>query len=424
MTTRRTMLAAGALSTLGLSTGALLTSCSSKASGGDDSSSGPPEGDLTVWMYPIMDDSVAKTFWQKVSSGFTEKYPDVNLSIEQQSWDGRQEKITTALTTGTGFDIVLLGPDQIPQYVAQSALAKLDDLMPEGTADRIVPSARKYLTLDGGLYGVPIYYEVTSAIYNKEILDKAGISDLPQTWDALGSAVEKLSPLDVAALTYFGNPETTLNMTFYPLLWQHGADAFDEQGAVTIDSPGCVETLQFLLDLQKRGGLQPGAASEKNAFDTSSFVKGKSAVVYGANPAALATVQKLMGAEVAVGGLPFSDVKMATDGTPGALVVSAKSEVKSAAAAFIDYMIEPSMAKEISRVTMLFPGVTDAEVGFSSTNTQNYMEAMKVARPGYMNTEARSLMPMFASHIQAALLGKADAKTALSKAADEARRSG
>ena len=62
-------------------------------------------------------------------------------------------------------------PDQIPQYVKNGSLEPVDDVV-EPDKDKFLPAAIPGLTVDGKVYGAPIYHTVTTTMYNKTVLDQ------------------------------------------------------------------------------------------------------------------------------------------------------------------------------------------------------------------------------------------------------------
>ena len=102
--------------------------------------------------------------------------------------------------------------------------------MLEADKAKFLPGALSALTVDGKLYGVPIYHTVTTTLYNKKLLTKAGITKPPETWAEIKAAAPKLKQAGVATLDYSASPETSLNLSFYPLLWQAGGSVFAEDG--------------------------------------------------------------------------------------------------------------------------------------------------------------------------------------------------
>ena len=238
---------------------AALTACGGS---GEEQSSAEP---VTVWMYPVIADEKASTaYWSQVEKDFEAANTDVDLRIEQQPWANRDQKLATAFSGGKGPDILLLGPDQIPQFVKTGSLEPVDQVL-EADTSKFLPGALSALTVDGKLYGVPIYHTVTTTLYNKKLLAKAGITKPPETWAEIKAAAPKLKQAGVATLDYSASPETSLNLSFYPLLWQAGGSVFAEDGKkVAFNQAPGVEALTFIKELYDTGGIPKSSLTNTN----------------------------------------------------------------------------------------------------------------------------------------------------------------
>ena len=64
----------------------------------------------------------------------------------------------------------------------------------------------------------------------RRLLTKAGISKPPATWDEIKAAAPKLKAAGVSTMDYSASPEASLNLNFYPLLWQAGGKVFADDG--------------------------------------------------------------------------------------------------------------------------------------------------------------------------------------------------
>ncbi|MDP9843578.1 ABC transporter substrate-binding protein [Streptosporangium lutulentum] len=403
-----------ALTGLAAALGVTLAGCGGSGSGSDKST-------VTLWMYPVIGDQAkSQAFWTKVEKDFEAKNATIDLKIDQQPWDGRQEKVTTALASKKGFDLVVLGPDQIPQYAQQGALAPVDDVVAPAKAS-FLPNALTALTMDGKLYGVPIYQTVTAPIYNKKVFADAGVTDFPQTWEAFKAAAPKLAAQKVAILDYPGAPEVGLNQSFYPLLWGNGGSVFAADGkTVAFNGPEGVEALQFLLDLQKLGGLPENAATKKNDIEGGPLAAGKTAVYHAATALQATQFGAAIGDDNVGVGLPLESKKKVAFGIPGGLVLAKHSPNAEAAKKFAAFLSSPEVSAELAKESGFFPARTDVTVPGASPVVQEFAKSLEYAFPGDTHPMARQVMALIVPEIQAALLGKKDAKTALDDAAQEA----
>ncbi|GAA4230415.1 multiple sugar transport system substrate-binding protein [Streptosporangium album] len=403
-----------ALAGLAAALGVTLAGCGGSGSGSDKST-------VTLWMYPVIGDQAkSQAFWTKVEKDFEAKNATIDLKIDQQPWEGRQEKITTALASKKGFDLVVLGPDQIPQYAKQGTLAPLDDVVAPAKAS-FLPSALTALTLDGKLYGAPVYQTITAPIYNKKAFADAGVAEFPQTWEAFKAAAPKLAAKKVAILDYPGAPEVSLNQSFYPLLWGNGGTVFAADGkSVAFNAPEGVEALQFLLDLQKLGGLPENAATKKNDIEGGPLAAGKTAVYHAATALQATQLGASIGDDNVGVGLPLESKKKVAFGIPGGLVLAKHAPNLEAAKKVAAFLISPEVAADLAKESGFFSARTDVTVPGASLAVQEFAKSLEYAFPGDTHPMARQVMALIAPEIQAALLGKKDAKTALDDAAKEA----
>ncbi|TDD42511.1 sugar ABC transporter substrate-binding protein [Nonomuraea terrae] len=392
---------------------AVIAGCGSGGSGSDKSA-------VTLWMYPVISDVAKnKTFWDKVEKDFEAANPTIDVTIDQQPWDGRQEKVTTALASRKGFDLVVLGPDQIPQYAQQGTLEPVDDVVAPDKA-AYLPNSLSGLTVDGKLYGVPIYQTITAPIYNKKLFEEAGVAKAPETLAELKEAAPKLAAKGVAVLDYPGKPDA-LNQSFYPILWANGGSVFSPDGkSVTVNSQEGIDSLQLLLDLKAAGGLPENTASKGNDIEGGPLAAGKTAMYHAATALQADQLGAAIGPENVGIGLPLEGKKRVAFGIPGGLVLAKHSEVKDAAKKFAGYLASPEVAAALAKESGFYSARTDVTIPDQSETSKQFAEALEYAFPGDTHPKARQVMAMIGAHVQAALIGKEDAKTALDAAAAEA----
>ncbi|MFD4588129.1 ABC transporter substrate-binding protein [Streptomyces sp. NPDC087659] len=396
-----------------------LTTLTAAGCGGD---SGAESKKVTVWMYPVIMDPKANTaYWDGIEKGFEAREKGVDLSIEQLPWENRDQKLATAFGSGKGPDVVLLGPDQIPQYQANGAIQPVDRAIEEARS-AFRPNALEAMSQDGKVYAAPIYHTVTSTLYNKKLLEKAGITEPPATWDAIRAAAPKLKQAGASTLDYSASNEASLNMSFYPLLWQAGGKVFDDGGGkAAFNGPEGVEALTFLVDLYKSGAVPKSAMNNANLFTDQALGKQQVAMGYTNTPADAVLAEKAWGkGNVIVGPALTGPGKQVCFGMPGGLGINARSKNVTGAEKFIAYMVEPAQIESMGRAGGFFSPRTDVTVPNDSTYAKEYQEALEHTYPGEPNPAARQLMALISPEIQAALTGKKSPKAALDAAAAEA----
>ncbi|GAA1558137.1 sugar ABC transporter substrate-binding protein [Kribbella sancticallisti] len=368
----------------------------------------------------IADEQANTAYWAQIEKDFEAANTNTDLKVEQQPWAKRDEKLAAAFSGGKGPDVLLLNPDQIPQYVKNGSLAPVDKVV-EPAKDSFLPNALSALTVDGKVYGAPIYHTVTTTLYNKKLLDKAGITTPPQTWEEIKAAAPKLKAAGVATLDYSASPEATLNLNFYPLLWQAGGSVFSEDGQkAAFNGPEGVEALTFLTSLYSAGAIPKSSLTNGNVIADQALGKQQVAMGFTNTPADAKTVASTWGAGNVIVGKPLQGKKQVGFGLPGGLAINAGSKNIAAAEKFLGFMIEPEQLIALGTASGFLSPRTDAKVPAKDPQAQQFSDALEFAFPGEPNPAARQVMSLLAAEIQAALTGKKSPQQALDAAAKQA----
>ncbi|WP_214443570.1 ABC transporter substrate-binding protein, partial [Mycobacterium tuberculosis] len=275
----------------------------------------------------------------EAEQAFEAEYPGVDLTVELQPFDKRETGISAALAANTGPDIVMITPDQAATYLNVGGLLPVDDAIAE-ERDAYYEAALDVATFDGELYGVPLFQNVFTTAYNAEIFAEAGL-DLPRTWDDVREVAPVLAEKGIAVMDYSGTPEQTLNLSFYPFLWQAGGTVFNDDGTdIAFDSDEGVEALQFLVDLKETGGLPADAATAGPKVEGSPIAAGTVAMRPITFLPEVEQMRAALGEDAIVLGEPLSGTEQVTFGNPGLLSLTSinKQENREAAYATLAFL--------------------------------------------------------------------------------------
>ncbi|MFF5250508.1 extracellular solute-binding protein [Streptomyces leeuwenhoekii] len=155
--------------------------------GGDGGSESEGPQTLTVWM---MDGSTPDQ-WQKDLAAEFEAKTKAKVKFETQTWNGIQQKLTTALSEENPPDVFEIGNTQTPAYAKTGGLADLADLKSEIGADWTA-SLNKSAVYEGKQYAAPWFVVNRVVIYNKKVWADAGIKTTPKTRDEFYAALKKI----------------------------------------------------------------------------------------------------------------------------------------------------------------------------------------------------------------------------------------
>lgn len=115
----------------------------------------------------------------------------VDFQTNTQDWEA---SLWAALAVDDAPDIIThIAQARIPQYAEAGHLM---DLTSMGCAAFIDGGAREPVSYKGGLYAIPVQTEIYGVFYNKDLFEKAGITEVPRTLSQLEEVVEALKPLE------------------------------------------------------------------------------------------------------------------------------------------------------------------------------------------------------------------------------------
>jgi arabinosaccharide transport system substrate-binding protein len=256
---------------LGLATVFSATSILAGCGGDTPASDGKPQAQTTetalnFWTF----NALHQKFYEEAAKTWNEKNPQkkVILKATTYPYDDMHNKLLLALQSGAGApDIADIEISKFANYLKgdKPSLVELDDIV-KPVKDKMVQSRLDIYSKKNKVYGLPTHVGAAVMLYNKEIMDKAGVNiDSIKTWDDYNQAGKKV-------LAATGKPITTLETrdqwSFWPLIVQQGSDYFDKDGNVTLDNATNIKTLTFLKTLldDKVAIVAPGGGHHKEEY--------------------------------------------------------------------------------------------------------------------------------------------------------------
>jgi multiple sugar transport system substrate-binding protein len=232
--------------------------------GGDDEGGGGGGGDaeslrgqtITVWNNEFQPDRLKAT--QAILDEFTQKTGIKTKQVAVPE-DQLSTLITNASAAGDLPDVVLATPvGDSHAYVreeifdGEAAQAVVDKLGPDTFSEK----ALDLVTADGVATGVPSDGWGQLLIYRKDLFDEEGL-EAPATLDDVRAAAEQMHGDGMAGITLATAPgDGFTHETFEHVALAHGCQLVDDGGAVTIDSPECVEAFRWYGDIASNYSVQ------------------------------------------------------------------------------------------------------------------------------------------------------------------------
>jgi N,N'-diacetylchitobiose transport system substrate-binding protein len=236
----------GAMALLGASA-VVLAGC---AGGGSGSA---PEGEgaeIRVWLVGADTPQDARDYLKET---FEEENPGSTLTIEEQSWDGLVDKLTTSLSSSDSPDIVEFGNTQAAAFTSVGALLDISDLYEDLGGDDLLPGFVEAGSFDGAFYAPPLYSGARVVF-----ADPALVSEAPATLDDYVAKAKELAAANPGKSGIYFAGQDWYNAL--PFIWENGGEIAVQDGEewdAQLSSPESVKGLMQVQDLMTTASLAP-----------------------------------------------------------------------------------------------------------------------------------------------------------------------
>ncbi|MCY4110157.1 MAG: sugar ABC transporter substrate-binding protein [Chloroflexi bacterium] len=217
---------------------------------------------------------VFATWWALERGGFgryEQKYMDVfeaqnpHITMEYCNWPWAEfhTKLLTQAAAGTAPDAFAHSNVFYPKYVKRGGALALDEFVKtnvEFDIDDFLPVSLKLSTVDGKLYGLPHISSAWGIIYNKQVMEDAGITESPNDLDARGEwnwesnleMLKKLTKRDSdGKAERLGQADPGLRFrSSHQWAWQNGGEALKQPtlDEFVLNEPASAEAVQWIAD--------------------------------------------------------------------------------------------------------------------------------------------------------------------------------
>jgi multiple sugar transport system substrate-binding protein len=195
--------------------------------------------------------------FEGMAKDFMAAHPDDKVDIEVIQWDNLQQRLTTDIAGGTAPDIAMIGTRWLVDYVKNDIAEPIDSYMTPEFKATFIDAFMTPSTFDGKIYGLPVAASARAMYYNKDLFEKAGVANPPQTWDEVVDAAKKVNALgdDIYGFALQGK-EIETDAYWYYSLWSHGGEILKD-GKSAIDSPEAIAALKLYKSMLDEGLTEP-----------------------------------------------------------------------------------------------------------------------------------------------------------------------
>ena len=298
-----------------------------------------------------------------IYAAFTEQNPNITITREAFSTDQIRDVVNTAISSGTGPDLIFYdaGPGYAGVLADANLLLPLDDYAAQyGWDERIAAPAAEATTNNGVFLGMPLQTDLIGMYYNQTLLEQEGMT-VPETLDELvafcGEATGKgyipIAFADAEGYEAFWQFSMTANQTVGP----DGIRALlNNEGSW--DSPEIVAAIEaFFVTLRDAGCLPEDSVAIPYEDGNSLFYNGE-ALLNMTGSWLVAEIEEFM-PDYEVGFVPFPEIeggvgRVWISGVGSAWYISAATQHPDEAAAFLDYLFSQEALEKWIGVSRYF----------------------------------------------------------------------
>ena len=195
----------------------------------------PVEGKLNVSWWSVNNVAFVAANVEMINR-FQAANPDINIVYQYFPYDVFISKLQAGYNSGTVADMQQMFGTWVTQYAGYGLLDPVPANLSEGMADRFFEASTGAYGVNGQFYGMPKEYNLEngSMLVNPALVEAAGVTDSPTTWQELMDNAVKATKYDdqgritQAGFLMAGNDAITF--LFLAMILQQGANYWADDG--------------------------------------------------------------------------------------------------------------------------------------------------------------------------------------------------
>lgn len=394
-----------------------------EAAGGEAASGEPVT--IKIANYALLEAGYDK-FWEDVKTGYEEKYPNVTIEWVTAPYGEILNQVINMAGGGDMVDCIFSEMIWIPALVDAGLAAPMEDVLDADFLNDYYPNILEAHSVDGSVYGAPLYVSPFVLFYNKDLFTQAGLDPEkpPKTYDELLEMAPKLAELKTAdgnQVYPFGQPTASvivIGSSLQAFAQNFGGSLFDENHQFNVDNQGFHDAMAMLQKLDELG-YNPQNCKPKDLRNL--FALGQLAMYYdntwGFNGAKSINPEIANVAATAVPLAGGTGVGETTLQSHCFVAVDNGPEKKEAVKNFIQYVITPEVLNDyIANIAPAYPAKKAMESMDAVVNSEflkGGQDAVEKAIPVYQFPTLSDFNLELCALGQAVTVGKEDPDSAI-----------
>ena len=326
---------------------------------------------------------------QEICDGFTEE-TGVKIDLLSNPYADTKTQIAAGAAAGTMADVVGLDGSWVYDFAKQGSIANLTELMEaDGYDDSQLSDQIKY---EGNTYMIPVVNFAYPLFVNTDILEEAGVEEIPTTWSEFLDACDKITTnTDKAAYAIPLSTEAPngIQNQFSSWLWASGGNLLQDGKPALTDNDKLAQLVDMVKTMKDKGYLSDGAEAMKEQDMVNEFENGRLAFMVDGISHLTTIKTESPDLNFTFANMPVMDDysdKSGMDVANWGIGIADNCENKEAAMQFVEYLMSPEVNAKLAQLANAFPGNSTAEPDYSS-NDELFQKAFEIFSEGYAINE-------------------------------------
>ena len=326
---------------------------------------------------------------QEICDGFTEE-TGVKIDLLSNPYADTKTQIAAGAAAGTMADVVGLDGSWVYDFAKQGSIANLTELMEaDGYDDSQLSDQIKY---EGNTYMIPVVNFAYPLFVNTDILEEAGVEEIPTTWSEFLDACDKITTnTDKAAYAIPLSTEAPngIQNQFASWLWASGGNLLQDGKPALTDNDKLAQLVDMVKTMKDKGYLSDGAEAMKEQDMVNEFENGRLAFMVDGISHLTTIKTESPDLNFTFAKMPVMDDytdKSGMDVANWGIGIADNCENKEAAMQFVEYLMSPEVNAKLAQLANAFPGNSTAEPDYSS-NDELFQKAFEIFSEGYAINE-------------------------------------
>ena len=239
-----------------------------------------PAGPVTIHILTMDQAGLKPAEIDQIARDFEAQNPDIKVVMEYVGYDYVHDKIVTGMAaTPPAYDAAMIDVIWPDEFIKAGYLLDVTDRVTSEMKSGMFPASWNGVARNGRIYGMPWLMDVKYFMYNKDILQQAGITEPPKTWEELvdQAKIIKQKGLVEFPIIWSWNQKEGVVCDFTVLLFGNGGAFLDANGKPAFNNEKGVQLLTWMKQTLDDGLSNPSSVSSDEGAVETDFLAGKSA---------------------------------------------------------------------------------------------------------------------------------------------------